>query len=496
MEIELKLALLPRYAMRLRRHPLLNQIKPDRRVLLSIYFDTSKFDLMRRGIALRVRRVDHHWVQTLKSASRAVGALSSRPEWEMAVADGDRPDFSVLPQAALDLLAGIKLKHIAPVFTTEFQRTTWQIGSDEAQAELALDIGKICAGEKCQDICEVEIERKSGALELLFHVAIKLLEQIPLHIEPRSKAERGYILSDAFNPAPVKASRAAIHKNQTAGEVWNTVMQTALVPLVANVPGFLEHAHDTEYLHQLRIALRRLGTGVVLAKALGQGVPDWDRSLHELLHALNSARDWDVFLHETLPGILVALGKGSGNAPVEDATLDLLRCVAARTRQRAQALLLKPVFTRLVLDLGRSLLVPPDDTQVLEAKVWADKILEKRWHILRKRCRSFAGLGPIERHQARITAKKMRYAADVLAPLYGKRSNHFIAALTAMQNDMGHENDLHVGVQLLSVLPKKSARISYDLGRISGALEFEAMQHAHSSNTTWRRLARSRLFWR
>ncbi len=496
MEIELKLALLPRHAARIRRHPVLDGIKPQRRALLSIYFDTPEFALMRRGIALRVRRVGYHWVQTLKAESRAVGALSSRPEWEMAVAGGASPDFAVLPKAALDLLAGIDLQRIAPAFVTEFQRTTWQIERGEDKAELALDLGKIRAGDSHQDISEVEIELKAGAPESLFELAMQLLEQTPLLIEPRSKAERGYALSGAFVPAPVKASRPAIGPQQSAGEAWNAMMQAALMQLVANVPGFLENAHDTEYLHQLRIALRRLRTGVSLAKALGQAMPAWDASLRDTLRALNPARDWDVFLHETLPKTLAALGVASGNAAVDDAVLALVRDVAAHTRLQAQALLRSPAFTRLVLAIGRSLLTPPDDEHRLDATAWAAKILEKRWQTLRKRCRGFAKLDPAERHMARIAAKKLRYAADALAPLYGKRGNHFIAALATLQNGLGSANDAHVGALLLRTLPKKSAALSFDLGRIDGALEFEVARHAHLSGTIWRRLAQARLFWR
>lgn len=496
MEIELKLALHPRHTARIRRHPLLRAITPEIRSLLSTYFDTPKFDLMRRGIALRVRRVDNQWIQTLKAEAESVGALSSRPEWEMAITDGSCPNFSVLPATAMDLLAGIKLKRIAPVFTTEFERTTWQIGNSAAQAEVALDIGKIYAGEICRDICEVEIELKSGAPEFLFDSATQFLEQVPLHIEPRSKAERGYILSGAVHPAPIKATHAAIHKHQTAGEAWNTTMQTALVQLVANVPGFLENSHDTEYLHQLRIAMRRLRTGVLLAKSFDQKSLDWDQSLRESLHTLNPARDWDVFLQETLPKILAALGGSPGDAPVQSTTLALMLDVAAHARQRAQTLLLKPVFTQLILDIGRNLLVTPPSVEIRDAEAWAEGVLEKRWQKLRKRCHDFARLDTSERHLARIAAKKMRYTAEAFAPLYGKRANPFITALSALQDELGRENDLHVAEQLLRALPKKSIPLSFELGRLSGLLEMEAAQQAHLSNSVWRRLARSKLFWR
>ena len=47
----------------------------------------------------------------------------------MATTDGNHPDFSALPQWHWILLTGVKLKCLAPVSTTAFQRTTWQIGN-------------------------------------------------------------------------------------------------------------------------------------------------------------------------------------------------------------------------------------------------------------------------------------------------------------------------------------------------------------------------------
>lgn len=495
MEIELKLALNPRHAAGIRRHPLLNVITPQRQALLSIYFDTPEFDLMRRRIALRVRQAGNQWIQTLKAETQSLGALTSRPEWEMAVADGHHPDFSALPQAALDLLGGIKLKHIQPAFTTQFHRTTWQITTDSGQAEVALDIGKIFAADRCRDICEVEIELKSGAPEFLFDIATQLLQQVTLHIEPRSKAERGYILSGAVTPAPVKAIYPAIEQHLPAGESWNAILQAALVQLSANVPGFLENAHDIEYLHQLRVALRRLRTGARLAKSLGQQTPVWNQPLRELMHALNAARDWDVFHQEILPGVLPVFAAPEGNSAIDDAALASLQNAAAHTRQRAQALLLKPAFTQLVLDIGRSLLVTPVDIGMRDTKTWAEVMLEKHWQKLRKRCHGFARLNPAGRHLARITAKQLRYAADAFAPVFGKQAHHFIAALSALQKELGYTNDLAIGHQLLAQLPKRSIPLSFTLGRICGALECQASQQMALSGKIWKQLARSKLFW-
>ncbi|MDE2388173.1 MAG: CYTH and CHAD domain-containing protein, partial [Betaproteobacteria bacterium] len=474
MEIELKLALQPSHTTCIRRHPLLSNSKPQQQALLSIYFDTPKFDLMRRGIALRLRRMSKQWIQTMKAEAQSVGALTSRPEWETVAAHGDRPDFSALPQAALDLLSGIKHKRIAPVFTTGFRRTTWQTGDGAAQAEVALDHGKITAAGRSWEICEVEIELKSGQPGFLFDIAAQLLQAAPLHAEPRSKAERGYILCGAVNPGAVKAIRPDIAQDQPAGEAWNAILQAALVQLTANVPGFLENTDDIEYLHQLRVALRRLRTGVRLAESLGQEMPAWEQPLRELMHALNPARDWDVFQHEILPGILPVLETPAQPAAIGVDTLSVLQNAAARAHQRARTLLLQPAFTQLILDIGRGLLTTSADTHRRDAQTWAEAILEQRWQKLRKRCHGFAGLNPVERHLARIAAKKMRYSAEAFATLHGKQAIPFIAALAALQSDLGAENDRSMAMQLLTELPKKNAAVSFQLGQLSGALAFAA----------------------
>jgi inorganic triphosphatase YgiF len=497
MEIELKLAIHPRHRARLRNHPLLNQVTPEHHPLLSIYFDTAKFDLMRRGMALRLRRVNNRWIQTLKAETQSVGALTNRPEWEVTVTDGKHPDFSALPPVALDLLAGIKLKRIMPVFTTEFQRTTWQIEDEQTQAEVALDSGKIYTDDASSNICEVEIELKSGNPEFLFDVAIQLLEHAPLQVEPRSKAERGYILVGAVTPVPIKAIQPRLGKNQSVGDVWNAILQAALIQLSANIPGLLENASNTEYLHQLRVALRRLHTGARLAKSLGRPVPDWDQPLRQLMQALNPARDWDVFQQEILPEILTILESPAVNSGIDDAVLVLLQDTIAIVRQQSLAVLRKPTFTRLVLDIGRDLLsATPTEARQQEVKSWAKVILDKRWEKLCKNCHGFAKLNASKRHKARIAAKKLRYVADAFAPIYGKRANHFIAALASLQNELGYTNDRVIGQQLLHTLPKKTASLGFELGRLSGILESSAAQRAHVPAAIWQRLARSKLFWR
>ena len=489
MEIELKLAMDARHAPRLRRHPLLAGVKPQRRRLQSIYFDTPDFALMQRTIAFRMRRVGYHWVQTLKAADDAVGAMSTRPEWEVAVA-GSEPDFAVMPAEAMALLKGIDLSRLAPVFSTDIRRTTWQVEAAGCVAELALDLGEIEAGEARHAIAEVEIELDTGSPEGLLVLAGNLLDVLPLRIEPRSKAERGYLLCGALTPAPVAAIRPDIRRDQSATEAWKSVVNAALTQLVANVPGFLEHPEDTEYLHQLRIAVRRLRASVGLARSLGLNDPGWNQALSGIMDGLNPARDWDVFLHETLPALTSVLT----TPPLAEATVERVQRAVLVAREVAQTLVASPVFTRLVLDVGASLHTGGGDD--LAAGDWAASLLDKRWKKLRKLHAGLRHDDPAARHVARIAAKKLRYTADALSGIYGKAGKRFIRRLADLQDCLGRANDAVVALHLLEGIRQDSVELAFDSGRMAGVLA-EWMAHGSTPCAeAWQNLAATEPFWR
>lgn len=489
MEIELKLALDSRHLQRLKRHPILASAKAVSRRLHSVYYDTPDFALMRRGIAYRLRRVGYHWVQTVKAEAEAVGALTSRPEWEVRVA-GNTPDFSVLPAEALALFQDLDLNLIAPLFVTEFKRQTWLIEAQGNGMEVALDTGAIYAGEASQPLCELEIELKSGTAAALFDLALALLDAAPLKIEPRSKAARGYVLAGAFQPAPVKAIRPELEPRARAGQAWAAIVHAALTQVGANVPGFLAQPEELEYLHQLRVGLRRLRAAAGLRKSLGWARPHWDEALRDLMHSLNPARDWDVFLAETLPGVLA----GFAADPIGEPLLTQIQRAAASARKHAQDAVASPAFTRLILEIGRDLLAPAETESA--AKDWAAHVLGERWEDLRKLARKMDKMGPGGRHEMRIAAKRLRYAADAFEALFGKPGRKFIAGLSTLQDDLGLANDVVVAANLLRGLGLKHPPLAFDCGRMAGLLAATAPDHGQAAGQQWQTLVKLPHYWR
>ena len=184
-----------------------------------------------------------------------------------------------------------------------FSRTAWLLrGKGGAQIEVALDVGAVVAGERSQPICEIELELKSGQPDALFALALEwaaAFDCLPFDI---SKAERGVRLAHGVEAAPVKSVPLALDDGMGVEEGFAAIVQACLAQFQANLPGVLASG-DIEYVHQARVALRRLRAALRLFRDACVLPPDLLESLRALAAALGPARDWDVLCSETLPAI-------------------------------------------------------------------------------------------------------------------------------------------------------------------------------------------------
>jgi triphosphatase len=93
-EIEIKLELSPATLPRLKKIPLLRTPKgaTRRSAEVSVYFDTDKHKLRKKGLMLRVRRIGNRYIQTIKATGKS--GLFERDEWESGIA-GAQPDLDL-----------------------------------------------------------------------------------------------------------------------------------------------------------------------------------------------------------------------------------------------------------------------------------------------------------------------------------------------------------------------------------------------------------------
>ena len=96
-------------------------------------------------------------------------------------------DFRVDDKRLRKWLHKITLE-LQPVFSTDFQRATWQLAPAPGVAiELALDRGAVCCAGRQDPICEVELELISGPTSALFDLALALQADLPLHPQVASR---------------------------------------------------------------------------------------------------------------------------------------------------------------------------------------------------------------------------------------------------------------------------------------------------------------------
>jgi triphosphatase len=499
-ETELKLELQPRFASRVLSHPAIDSVAGPATSahLMSVYYDTPDFDLWSEQVCLRLRRSDAGWIQTVKFGGSAAGGLHQRGEFETAV-PGQTLDFDVImDKLALERLACARFRRrIRPVFVTEFERTTRMLQPSPGNTiELALDRGQIVAGTARAPICELELELKSGTPLCLFDLARALLSQAGIRPSYRSKAERGYLLA-GLGAQPVKAARVALDESTSAAQSVALIVGAGLEQIQANEDGLLA-GKDIEYLHQMRVGVRRLRACLGLySHSVPQSVLAPAREeLKWFGRRLGAARDWDVFATERLPQLVAGLRHVADPRALEILGRETAR-LRAEARRSALAALKSRRAAQMLIELGRIAAGGgfPDGPENLHAPVRAltPSLLEKRMHRVLARGSGHKTFSVVQLHALRIAVKKLRYAVEFFGPLYDSgKVGRFRERLVRLQDCLGSINDASgMPGQVLAAVGSDGGLVDCVAGWCAHAIQTERSQFGN----LWRDFRRVRPFW-
>ncbi|MGR4069834.1 CYTH domain-containing protein [Billgrantia sp. C5P2] len=242
-EIEMKLALGETGPEHLLQHPLLRGGVHGAQRLANTYYDTPEGELEAARMALRLRRRDDSWVQTLKTSGEGGGGYSHRREWEWPVAGGSLDRAGLAELAPMAALGENVLARLEPRFTTDFERRLWRLELAEATVEVALDQGEIRAAGRRVPICELELELKDGDPQALWSLALAFAETVPLRPADASKAARGSaLLNDHWKLPEGLDESERLHRailaldalSDTGDDGWRATAREALQVLAEN----------------------------------------------------------------------------------------------------------------------------------------------------------------------------------------------------------------------------------------------------------------------
>ncbi len=489
-ELELKLALSPEDAAAFRRHALLSGLRPLRRRMLNTYFDTPDLRLSQARMALRLRRAGGKWLQTLKAGGGAAAGLHQRSEWEYPLSQGAL-ELALFAGSALDAFKADDLPaQLQAVFSTDFMRTAWLLEPvPGTRIEIALDQGRIASGRRERAICEVELELKEGDAAALYELAAALQRQVRLRPDSVSKAEQGYRL---YRNAPLQPAKFALPSIGAAlgpERALRVVVDACLAQAEANAAGVLRQPRDTEFLHQTRVALRRMRSALKLAGQAEPAAAALADTLRPIANALGEARDWDVLIGETLPPLLAAWS-GAGGA----ALLARARRRRSVARANARATLTGADWCAALLALSRWLGTPPAPVGGAPTLTdFAAAQIRRRHKRLLRDGGELASRTAGQRHRARIAAKKLRYGAETFAALFEAASvAPYLRGLEVLQEALGQVNDAQSALRLIGDLSPAADFVLFAAGWFAGrdARELLVAQQAIT------RLAARKPFWK
>ena len=472
-EVELKFDVEPGGAALARAAPMLAAPPATERELETIYFDTKKGALRDAGFSLRVRRSGDRFVQTVKRRRGKSAGLFVRQEWEAEVA-GLAPDVKALRRTPLKaLLDTIGSDALVPLIRAGVRRSAWTVERKGSRIEIVLDEGEVRSGKAKAPICELELEIQAGKPARLFELARELGAAVPLRLGVLSKSERGYALAENRLGRSARAEPVALDGAMSEGEAFRAVASGCLRHYRLNEIVLLA-ARDADAVHQARIALRRLRSALSLFRATvsGKEYQALREEIAWLASQLGDARDADVLL------------TGLGDDEMIHARLLKRR---AKAYDRIEATLRSERTRALMLRLALWIELGPWRFRARSAQPvagLAGRQLERQWRKVRRHGARIAEAKGSERHRLRLDIKKLRYSAEFLAGLYGKRPkaprrDRFVDALKELQDRLGELNDAEAAEKAAARLAP-GARGSADRIRRRAMVE-EAAAAAHEA---------------
>ncbi len=226
-------------------------------------------------------------------------------------------------------------------------------------------------------------------------------------------------------------------------------MRAAVEQVRANAAGAAD-GRDPEYLHQLRVGVRRLRSTLhafrelLRRKRAGEIEAPW----RAMMRTLGEARDWDVFTH-SLSG---ELRKRARRHPLE-------------ARRRARALVHSPKFELASRHTFAWTQGHPWRRRADPAEPLADfarRALEHLHESLRKAVRGIEWRDARRRHRVRIRVKRMRYGCEFFASAFPHHSARaFLESLRSLQDILGEMNDIEVQRGLLRKLVPRGGPIAF-----------------------------------
>ena len=454
----------------------------------TVYWDTADLRLARWGCSLR-HRDGQGWTLKLPP-EESEGAL----ERDELVAKGPP---STPPGRLVDLTtAYVRTVDLRPALTLSTVRTTVAFtGSDRTPVgEVVDDEVAVLDGRRiAARFREVEVETHDDALAGAAIARLRAAGAGETVLTPKYLRALGPWGAEP----PELTTVERLPEDATMRDAIANALAASVIRLIHADP-VVRIDEDPEGVHRARVAVRRLRSDLRTFRAALD--PGWREQLRPELRwlggALGDVRDLDVLtarlarrVAELAPG-----DRASGERLVKRA-----RGERADARERLVADLASTRYRTLLDRLVAAAADPAVTAEWAErpAAAEVEPIMSRPWGHLSRACRSL-GADPLDQqlHEARIRAKRARYAADALAPVAGPDARRFARRAAELQDVLGAHQDAVVATAWLRTAARASPSSAFVAGILVAREDLERADARRRWSKAWKHLRRKKeRFW-
>ena len=326
-------------------------------------------------------------------------------------------------------------------------------------------------------------------------LATALAEGATVRVPRASLAAEAAAIATGHAAAPRALGAPAVAPGQDVGDALALVLGH-LADVMLHWADLVPGATGPEPVHQMRVATRRLRSALTVFRRAAP-CPALDAlagPMKACAARLGEARDWDVFLRGAAAELADAF-------PGEPRCTKLLRA-AARAHLaaygRLRAYLAGPEFRTLSVALACAAALRPWEGEAAplrdSAVVFGAEALTRRMRHVRQAGRGIDALPVPALHELRKNCKRLRYAAEIFAPLFPPRpTRRFVRRLAALQEELGLLNDGAAASGMLAQLGRLER--GHAAGLVRGMAAGQLGPARDRIAAQWRRFRAAEPFW-
>jgi CHAD domain-containing protein len=475
---------------------------PEAETLTAEYYDTDDLRLLKAGITLRRRAGGAEEGWQLKFPGETAGNSSATPDREITVPAG-WPGDPVPDELARLVRVHTRGAALRPVtrIETRRRRTTLRDATGTSLAEVATDeVSAQTFGDSTtlSRWNEIEVDLTGGRPRLL-RAADRYLRDGGLRPADDSAA-----LARALGGEPPRAPAARrLTDRATAGEAVLAYLGAQAARLKD-----LDRAvrrDEPDAVHQMRITARRLRSTLqafpaIVPESAAQHLRDELKWLGEVL---GEARD-DEVLGEYFATRLAAVPGELVMGPVQARIRAHFAPQEASARNAVLEALDSGRYFAMLDELDRLLGDPPLTSAAAAPAVEVlPRAIARTYRRTRRRmrCAQQAAAGPardVALHEARKAAKRARYAAEAVEPVFGKKAGGFANRMKAVQSVLGEHQDAVIARALareIGVQAHLAGENAFSYGLLYERADEDARLLQEQGMRAWKRAARGKRTW-